>query len=201
MNEKTAIKDQKAKKILDAARSILAQKGYAATTINLVASEAGVSRGLLHYYFKNKEEMLAKVIQLNLELSAQMVADLFAQTNSVHELANDLTSALRGILETDPDLFNLLLEGWSVSRHTPAVDKRFHELYSHFRDTIQNGLEDAVARNIISPALPLGGLAALLTAIIDGLGLQLVTEPDMIANERIWETARKGIRVLLGGGE
>ncbi len=144
--------------------------------------------------------MLANVIRENLELSTELVAAIFEQCDSVDALSTELTSALRGIIESDPDLFNLLLEGWSVSRHTPAVDKRFQELYSRFRDTIQNGLEDAVARNVISPTLPIGGLAALLTAIIDGLGLQLVTEPDLIGNERIWETTRKGIRLLLGGG-
>jgi len=60
--------DEKSRRILAAVRSILAQKGYAGTTINLVAAEANVSRGLLHYYFKNKEEMLATVIKENMQI-------------------------------------------------------------------------------------------------------------------------------------
>ena len=108
--------DPKHQKILEAVRKLLARKGYAGTTISLVAAEAGVSRGLLHYYFKNKEEMLANVIQTNMEASVILVADIFAQSESVESLASALTQALRHILETDPDFFNLFFEGWAVAR-------------------------------------------------------------------------------------
>ena len=55
--------DEKTQAILKAAGACLGERGYAATTIAEIAAQAGVSRGLLHYYFKSKEELLAQVVR------------------------------------------------------------------------------------------------------------------------------------------
>lgn len=191
--------EEKIQHILNVARGILAKRGYAGTTISLVAAEAGISRGLLHYYFKSKEDMLAKVIHANIETSVGIVESIFHQGDSARTIAKDMTSALRLILENDPDFFNLLFEGWAVSRHSAIVDEKIKDLYSRFRDAVGNGLKEAMGRGVIAPVLPLEGLAAIVTSIIDGLGLQMVTEPALIHKDTIWDTTEQGITLLLGG--
>src|SRR5690242_12366046 len=47
------------KAILDAAARVLVERGYAATTTNLVADRAGVSVGSLYQYFPNKDALIA----------------------------------------------------------------------------------------------------------------------------------------------
>jgi AcrR family transcriptional regulator len=47
------------KAILDAAARVLVERGYAATTTNLVAERAGVSVGSLYQYFPNKDALIA----------------------------------------------------------------------------------------------------------------------------------------------
>jgi AcrR family transcriptional regulator len=49
-------------RILNAALKIFACKGYQYTTIAEIAKEAGVSKGLVHVYFKNKLDILLDVI-------------------------------------------------------------------------------------------------------------------------------------------
>ena len=194
----TEIANTKAQRILNAARSVLARTGYAGTTINLVAREAGVSRGLLHYYFRNKEEMLIKVIQANMEASVAMVEDIFSRAESAEEISTQLIGALRNVLQTDPDFFNLFFEAWSVARLSPLVDDRLRGYYDDFRNAVENGLAYAAGRGIVAPALPVNGLAAVVTSIIDGFGLQLVTEPALLHDDDIWVTAERCIRLLLG---
>ena len=46
-----------------AAYKVVAQKGYNDFTIKDIAEEAGLSTGLVHYYFKNKEELLFKLLK------------------------------------------------------------------------------------------------------------------------------------------
>ena len=48
--------------ILDAFARVLADHGYAGTTLLTVASEAGLSPGLMHHYFENKREMLTELL-------------------------------------------------------------------------------------------------------------------------------------------
>lgn len=189
--------EEKAKMILTTVKTLLAQKGYAGTTITLVAEQAGISRGLLHYYFKNKEDMLAQVIQENMETSAELVTVIFSMCDSAKSLAKEFTSALKGILETDPDFFNLFFEGWSVAHQSEAVNIRLKACYGMFREAIRNGLEAAATRGIISPRMSPIGLATVLTGLVDGIGLQMVTEPGLIENDEIWEATKQSIELLL----
>ena len=57
----------KAQRIIDAMRRSVAERGAAGSTFEHVAGEAGVSRGLLHYYFGTKERLLVEVIRRDTE--------------------------------------------------------------------------------------------------------------------------------------
>ena len=187
----------KTRLILDAARIVLSSKGYAGTTIHLVATHAGVSRGLLHYYFKNKEDMLSRVLEANMEMSIVLSQNLFSQSTCAEDLANGFIESLRGVVKEDPAFFQLFFEGWAVARQSPLIDKRLKAMYGPFRQALYEGLADASRRGIITPSLPLKGLAALITGIMDGMGLQLVTEPDLADDENVWAAAKEGLRKLL----
>jgi AcrR family transcriptional regulator len=50
-------------KILDAAEKLIAEKGYAATSLRQIIAEAGVNLAAVHYHFGSKDELLNAVIQ------------------------------------------------------------------------------------------------------------------------------------------
>jgi AcrR family transcriptional regulator len=56
-------KEDRPKEITEAAFQAFAEKGYAATRVDEVASRAGVSKGLLYLYFKTKEELFKSVVR------------------------------------------------------------------------------------------------------------------------------------------
>lgn len=189
--------DPKAQKILDAVRTILAKNGYMGTTISLVAKEAGVSRGLLHYYFKNKDEMLARVIKENMEISITMISSVFDQYHTPQGYAKGITGLLRGVMENDPDFLSLFFEGFAVARQSHIVNRELKILYGKFRNALETCLKKAKENEIINPGLPVEALAAIITGIIDGMGLQILTEPDLSRNLVIWESIEKAIVDLL----
>lgn len=49
--------------ILQAAVQLIAQKGFAATTIREIALMASVNLSMVHYYFKNKETLLENIVK------------------------------------------------------------------------------------------------------------------------------------------
>jgi AcrR family transcriptional regulator len=191
--------DPKAQKILDAVRKVLAGNGYAGTTINLVAQEAGVSRGLLHYYFKNKDEMLARVLKANMEASIVFIEDIFQTSHSAREIADRTTALLRGIMAEDSEFFCVFLEAFAAARQSAIINEQLASLYGKFRLAILEQLKAASREGRIAPALPLPGLAAIITAIIDGVALQLVTEPDLSQDDEIWQTMAAAVNDMLTG--
>jgi AcrR family transcriptional regulator len=60
--------------ILDAARAVLFRQGVAATTLDAVAREIGVSKAALYYYFPSKDALLFELVFGALEGQAQAVA-------------------------------------------------------------------------------------------------------------------------------
>jgi AcrR family transcriptional regulator len=56
-----AIRTEKRQLILDIALKLFAENGYASTSIDKIAKEAAISKGLMYNYFKSKEELLQKI--------------------------------------------------------------------------------------------------------------------------------------------
>jgi len=61
------MKNDKSTKILNAAIKIFADKGYQYATIAEIAKEAGISKGLIHFYFESKLDLILSIILSFLE--------------------------------------------------------------------------------------------------------------------------------------
>jgi len=150
--------DEKIEAILDAARAILGRQGFAATTINQIARFAGVSRGLLHYYFESKEDLLNQAVERNMTDSLRLVTAVFAECSTARALAARLANALRVLARHDPAFFGLLFECWLLARREDPPGP-FCELFSRFRDTLASQLGEARETGLVHPALdPEAGL-------------------------------------------
>ena len=62
------------KQIMEVAKKVFAAQGYHKTNIEMICKKAGVGRGTIYRYFKNKEEIFAVILEENLEeMNRQMV--------------------------------------------------------------------------------------------------------------------------------
>jgi len=66
------------RRIVDAARDVLLERGHAATSTRAVADEAGVRLSLVHYHFGGKQGLLLEVLQRENELLLQRQQRLYA---------------------------------------------------------------------------------------------------------------------------
>lgn len=55
--------EQRRSEILEAFLLVMADEGYAKATIQAIARQAGMKSGLIHYHFKNKQEMLIELVK------------------------------------------------------------------------------------------------------------------------------------------
>lgn len=61
------IREGKRNLIMNVALEQFANSGYHATTINQIARQAGISKGLMYNYFESKEKLLAEIIKRSVE--------------------------------------------------------------------------------------------------------------------------------------
>ena len=92
-------KDNKEQEILRAAERLFAERGFKASTTTLIASEAGVTHAMLHYYFRTKEHIFIKVFDT-------YVKDILAQLKTVMKPGLRDEDKIRKVTELCFDFFN-----------------------------------------------------------------------------------------------
>lgn len=93
--------------LLDAATRLFSERGIAATTVAQIASEAGVTSALVHYYFTNREKLLDAVVDERLAPAADFVWSPTAGNASVYGLG---VSAKAPTPSDTADLFAVVQE-------------------------------------------------------------------------------------------
>ena len=86
---------EKATRIVEAMRSSVARRGISGSTFEHVAREAGVSRGLLHYYFGTKEALLVEVVRRDTQHRIERLDAPLAAAGSAAAGRNGSLRALR----------------------------------------------------------------------------------------------------------
>lgn len=79
-----------------AAAEVLAEVGYAAASVALIAQHAGVSKGVITYHFPSKDELLRRVA---LRLFHECTAHIAARTNGAATPAERLRAGISAELE------------------------------------------------------------------------------------------------------
>src|SRR3954467_5634596 len=126
----------KARRIVEAMRSSVAARGAAGSTFDHVAQEAGVSRGLLHYYFGSKERLLVEVVRLDCDLRLQRLEEGLRGAGSMEQIIDVLVIEVRSFLEEDPGSQALLYEMFSASRTNEEIRTELADLYRRTRTKV-----------------------------------------------------------------
>src|SRR5919199_1114340 len=96
------IAGDKAQRIVDAMRASVAKRGAAGSTFDHVAREAGVSRGLLHYYFGTKERLLVEVVRRDCDIRLGLLDRSLAGARTADDVIDVLVRQLEDMVEHDP---------------------------------------------------------------------------------------------------
>src|SRR3569833_1369711 len=82
-NPERKLDSEKAQRIIEAMRASVGRRGAAGSTFDHVAAEAGVSRGLLHYYFGSEARLLVEVERADLyRRTRTMVAEVLRERDA-----------------------------------------------------------------------------------------------------------------------
>src|SRR3954469_25081824 len=119
---------EKAQRIIAAMRESVGTRGAAGATFDHVAREAGVSRGLLHYYFGSKERLLVEVVRRDTEVRVATLERNLTRARSVDEIIAALVLGLEEFIEGEPTSPAVIYELLSASRHSDEIRAELAEL-------------------------------------------------------------------------
>lgn len=159
-------------------RICVAKYGAAGATFDHVSKEAGVSRGLLHYYFGSKERLLIEVIRRETDRLVESIQAAATFASSAEELVDVLLVQLRNILEHEPELYLLAFELIGEARRHPEIGAEVGDYNRRTRGQFAEIIEQMTAKGAITPRhAPLATASALL-AMANGLALEMFQDPE-----------------------
>ena len=173
----------------------IARRGFARTTMAHVAKAAGLSQGIVNFYFKTKEMLLYETLVY--------LADEYEAltTQALARAGDDPVAALNAIIETDlgvdacsPRKVALWVAFWAESRGRPKYRELCAKLESRYFDMV---------RNLCVRICQRGGyrnddvdhVARGLNAMINGLWIGLVIDPKAFDREQ----AKYSCRAYMAG--
>jgi AcrR family transcriptional regulator len=172
------LEGEKAQRIIAAMRTSVGRRGAAGSTFDHVAREAGVSRGLLHYYFGSKEQLLVEVLRHDCEVRNRNMDDRLANARSVDEILDALVVGLNEFIEDEEGGQAVIYEMLSASRHSEEIRAELAELYRQSRERLAGWLRVKEREGAIRLQAEPGAIASILFSLGDGFGIQVLSDPE-----------------------
>ena len=184
--------DTRRQALIEATAACLAERGVAGASVRTICAHAGVSPGLLRHYFPGVDALIAATYR---DVAARVSETLEAAVADAGEnprarLIAYLTASFRPPI-TDPALLATWLAFWSLVKTDPAIAQIHGETYSGYRADLEALLADCGATDTAP-------IAIALTALVDGLWLELSLDPKTFTPDQASEMAIRWLDALLG---
>jgi AcrR family transcriptional regulator len=173
-----SLSGEKAQRIIDAMRRSVAQRGTAGSTFDHVSREAGVSRGLLHYYFGTKEQLLAEAVRRDCELRLERLQLQLATAKTADDFIDLMAQSLHETVSEDPDIVTLVFELFTLSRRNADIAVEYAGLMRSTREQVAGMLAAAQSEGVLALHAEPDAIAEVLFSLGDGFALRMLTEPQ-----------------------
>src|SRR5881628_282389 len=187
MSPKVGVAPLRREQIVRATIRCLARDGYAGLTMKKVARTAGVSQGILHYYFADKRAILVAALEMVMaDLDRRVAAAQARGPRDPRARLRALITACLRLATEAREFWVVFVEFWGEMMH----DRRLREINAVWYDRMRRLIGAVVAQGVRAGLFrrldPLRA-AAVILGLVDGVSLQLTFDPSAF---RVLEAAR-----------
>ena len=185
----------KVRRILDAAASVFARRGFSGARMDEVAGEAGVSKGGLYLHFKSKEELFDALVGYVVSLETRKIA---LAVKGEGPVVNRLVRVLREYAEDMlgmAKLFPFFVEVYARAYRSETLRRLIQGWIESCTGELAKLVAAAVESGELRPVDP-QAVAMQLVCLLEGQCLLLSAGTDL---DRLPEAAEAGTRMLIDG--
>lgn len=184
--------------MIRAAYKVMARDGVHRVPLQQIATEAGVSKGLLLYHFQTKDGLVLASLEWVLEATEGRIRRRLAESEDPAGAMSDVIDAIWVSPEANRDFFRFYLDGVEHQARSPEFDEFADKgrliMNSFYSELIVAGVETGVLR-VDDPSVA----AVQMRAVIEGMFLQWLQTTDWRANHRRYkEHCRQALLRVLG---
>jgi AcrR family transcriptional regulator len=172
-------------RLLEAANAVFARRGLHQASIDDVAEEAGFTKGAFYANFESKEDlflaMLGERFAARLEELERATAGDEAPEEQARQAGTDFSRAIAADPEWERLFFEFAAHAGRNEQFREELVKRYRTLRAHIEELYRQRIERDP--EITEPPLPLDKIALMSFAMVNGLALEKMLEPDAVDDE------------------
>ncbi len=161
--------------ILDAAWHLIAERGYHAVRISDIAEKCGTSAATIHYHFPGRDDLLTEALRHSVRQAFdRQVAELHTIDDAHERLLRlvELQLPSPGPLRLE---WSIWLQVWNESALRPELRVLHADSYTRWHETIARTIREGQHQGVFADT-DAEDLTMMLSALIDGLGIQVLTD-------------------------
>jgi AcrR family transcriptional regulator len=139
------VSEERRDQILESAIKVFTRKGFADTRMDDVAADSGLSKGLLYWYFKSKEEVILAIADWLFGAEFRRMEKLSAAGGSARacldEFLDLFVADLRAILKVAPVIYEFYALAFRNSAVRKAMQAYLHRFLAFMEPVIRRGME------------------------------------------------------------
>lgn len=152
--------------ILEAAKKVFIQKGYAGARMQEIADEAQINKSMLHYYFRSKALLFDKIMNDSLDLMApQFIAAISGEGSVMEKMERLVHTYIDNILQNPhTPLFILSELSQNSLKYVSKIKEKIHG--PHVFDELNKQILQEQAEGIIKPIPPHHLILTVMSLIV-----------------------------------
>jgi TetR/AcrR family fatty acid metabolism transcriptional regulator len=160
-----------------AAYNVVSKKGYYNFTIKDISKESGLSTGLVHYYFKNKQDLMLNLIrEMNKNLKKYLNNGLSRSEDPVEKLKIYVTQAFELVMN-EKNYFFVFIDFLSQVNRSERMRKANIRLIESYREECSRILKEGVEKGVFKE-IDIKYVTTVIISLIQGMIIQYVIDND-----------------------
>lgn len=188
-------KAQTRQRLLAAARTVFARRGYHGASVEEIAAEAGFSTGALYSNFDGKEDLFLALLDHVMDAYCGEIASEVDGLSSVAERARGGARHWMEIVEREPEMLMLFVEFWAYAARDAGARERVASSFAKAREMLTRLIADGAREFDLRLEMPAEHLAIAIDALADGIARQKLADPAAVPDDLMGRV----ISLLLAG--
>ena len=164
--KKEELTQMRQKQILDVAARIFSKKGFARTQVDEIANIAGLGKGTVYRYFKNKKDLFLSVVDRGIENLKDLVLEAMAKEKEPLDKIKKAVETYLKFFEEHSNLIGILIH--EQSEFQKRIQKRYFDRYYEHINKMEEVFHQGIVKNQIKK-IDVKGAIAILTNMLNGL--------------------------------
>ncbi|MGC4378535.1 TetR family transcriptional regulator [Fictibacillus sp. Mic-4] len=186
--------NDKYQKILQAARTVISEKGLDKTTISDIVKEAGVAQGTFYLYFSSKNALIPAIASDLFDTLLIEIKEKTASQNTIWDILHTVIEVSFSVTKSYKDVLVLCYSGLAIENTFEIWEKIYEPYYKWFEDQLHTAINQGEIPETINVKRTVRTIVLLIEHTAEQLYLSNVQEEAEEVKEHLFSFIQKGLK-------